>query len=159
MDIINKIDMLLNERKLKNKDIAQYLDLKPQVVTDWRAGRSRSYEKYLPQIASFFDVKIEYLIGEPEESRTVYIEGDIRLNAPGEDELLRKYRGLSTKGKNKAVDYINDLMFNPENVSEQEKYHFPTAAYDGRFTGDKVPYSQADIKKILNSDGVEGEDF
>ena len=38
------------------------LGLTAQAVTDWRAGRSKSYTKYLPQIAAYFGVSIEYFL-------------------------------------------------------------------------------------------------
>ena len=159
MHIIDRINLLMNERNLKNKDIADFLKLRAQVVTDWRAGRSRSYEKYLPQIASFFDVTMEYLIGETEKNGTAHPDDALSHVDLSEKHMLEKYRTLSDKGKKKAVEYIDDLAFNPDNVDDNFQYMLATAAFDGRYTTEKIPYSLKEVKSILESDDIEGEDF
>lgn len=63
MFIINKINYLMEKKEIKNKELASVLGLTAQAVTDWRAGRSKSYTKYLPQIAAYFGVSIDYLTG------------------------------------------------------------------------------------------------
>ena len=156
MEIIEKINLIMLEKKIKNKDVAAFLNLKPQLVSDWRSGRSRSYEKYLPQLAAFFGVKVDYFVNN----------GPLNFNGAqnsekgaGEEELLRKYNLHSEKGKKKAIEYIDDLVFNPDNVDDNFRYMLATAAFDGRYTTEKIPYSTKEVKSILESDEIEGEDF
>lgn len=63
MDTLNRIVELMKQNQCENRDLAVHLNLNRQVVTDWKAHRSRSYKKYLPQIAEFFGVSVEYLLG------------------------------------------------------------------------------------------------
>jgi transcriptional regulator with XRE-family HTH domain len=55
------------ELKIKGKlqkDLTGFLGLKEEAFSDWKAGRSSSYLKYLPQIAKFLGVSIDYLAGQ-----------------------------------------------------------------------------------------------
>lgn len=63
MDTITKINYLMEKNGVKNRDLANHLGLTAQAVTDWRAERSKSYAKYLVQIADFFNISIEFFTG------------------------------------------------------------------------------------------------
>lgn len=43
--------------------LASHLQIDPNVITNWRAGRSTSYMMYLPTIAEFFNVSLDWLGG------------------------------------------------------------------------------------------------
>ena len=66
---LNKIIDLMSQHSCDNQKLATALGLNRQVVTDWKAGRSKSYKKYLPQIAEYFNVSIDYLLGKTEEEQ------------------------------------------------------------------------------------------
>ncbi len=63
MYTINKISDLMEEKGLKQKDLTDYLGINKNVYTGWKSGRIKSYTKYLPQIAEFLDVSVDYLLG------------------------------------------------------------------------------------------------
>ena len=60
---MNIILSLLQERKIEQKTLADYIGVSQQKFTDWKSGRVKSYNKYLPQIADFFGVSVDYLLG------------------------------------------------------------------------------------------------
>ncbi len=60
---LNRIMTLLNVQGKQQKDLAEELGIKKNNITDWKSGKSKSYTKYLPQIAAFFGVSIDYLTG------------------------------------------------------------------------------------------------
>lgn len=62
--ILNNIIHLLDTRNINQKELAEYLGLNPQAVTNWKNKTSKSYKKYLPQIASFFNIPIDYLLSD-----------------------------------------------------------------------------------------------
>ena len=66
---LNKIIDLMSQNACDNQKLATALGLNRQVVTDWKAGRSKSYKKYLPQIAEYFNVSVDYLLGKTEEEQ------------------------------------------------------------------------------------------
>ena len=65
------------------KDLANYLNVSPNVITNWKNGSSRSYRKYVHQIAEYFDVSVDYLLGKEKEPATdsdgFRLEDDIDL--------------------------------------------------------------------------------
>ena len=68
MDTLNRIIDLMKLKNCDNQMLASALGLNRQVVTDWKAERSKSYMKYLPQIADYFGVTVDYLIGQNQQA-------------------------------------------------------------------------------------------
>ena len=64
MDSLSKIISLMNERGIDNKTMASFLGLDRQVVTDWKARRSKSYTKYIYQIATLLGVQVHELLDD-----------------------------------------------------------------------------------------------
>ena len=52
----------MEEKHIQQKELAEFLQIKN--VSDWKSGKSKSYTKYLPQIAEFFGVSVDYLLGK-----------------------------------------------------------------------------------------------
>lgn len=64
-DVLVRIDGLLGVQRGRTKELAEYLGYtNANVISDWRAGRSKSYMKQLPKIAEFLGTTVEYLTGE-----------------------------------------------------------------------------------------------
>ena len=64
MEVLNNIICLLKSSGKKQKELTSYLSLSHNVFTEWKAGRNNSYKKHLPEIAEFFGVSIDYLLGK-----------------------------------------------------------------------------------------------
>lgn len=56
-------DELLIQNK-KQGDLAEFIGVTANVITDWKSGRIKSYTKYIHGIAQFLNVSVEYLRGE-----------------------------------------------------------------------------------------------
>ena len=91
MDTLNRIIDLMKLKNCDNQMLASALGLNRQVVTDWKAERSKSYMKYLPQIADYFGVTVDYLLGktdekEPESTRRpgvrIPVYGNVAAGVP-----------------------------------------------------------------------------
>ena len=65
---LNKILELVDKNNIKQKDLTDYLGISKNAFTNWKGGFSQSYNKYLPQIAEFFNVSIDYLVGRDDEN-------------------------------------------------------------------------------------------
>ena len=72
MDVLTKILMLLDEKHMQQKELSDYLGLSKNTMTGWKNGNNNSYMKYLPKIAEFFGVSVDYLLGK----ETPAIEND-----------------------------------------------------------------------------------
>lgn len=75
MCTLEMIIHLLKQQHKKQKDLTDFLGLTKNTFTNWKGGASESYKKYLPQIADFFNVSVDYLIGK-EKAPAVNGEGD-----------------------------------------------------------------------------------
>ena len=69
MCVLDRISMLLKEQDKKQKDLCNYLGISKNVFTDWKGGRNKSYRSYLPAIANYFGVSVDYLLGNTDERR------------------------------------------------------------------------------------------
>lgn len=67
MEILERIVELLQKQGKKQKDLTDFLGIDKNVFTGWNNGRLKSYMRYLPQIAEFFNVSIDYLTGKEQE--------------------------------------------------------------------------------------------
>lgn len=51
------------------KELADAIGVHPNVITAWKNGSLKSYRKYLPEIADFFGVTVEWLTGKTDIKR------------------------------------------------------------------------------------------
>ena len=77
MSIIDRICDLLEKQNKSQKDLADHLGIGKNRITDWKAGRIHSYTKYLPQIAEFFGVSIDYLLGTPSPAEASLLPAEL----------------------------------------------------------------------------------
>lgn len=64
MDImLERIFDLIGTRHGEIKRLADAIHVSPNTITDWKAGRVKSYPKYAPQIAEFYGVSLDWLCG------------------------------------------------------------------------------------------------
>lgn len=68
LEVLNRICVILDEKGITQKELCEFLGLKNKSFTEWKAGRSTSYMKKLPQIAEFLGVSVEYLLGKEKSS-------------------------------------------------------------------------------------------
>lgn len=99
MRILNNITLLLKEKNKTQKSLTDYLGLSKNIFTDWKSGKCKSYNAYLPQIAEFFDVSIDELVGNNDRKSPNYTYAAY-------DELTRE---LSPEQIKQLVDFANYL--------------------------------------------------
>lgn len=92
-DVLKRIITELKEKKLKQKDLTDYLNISENCFGSWKRDANQSYLKYLHGIAQFLGVSVEYLRGETDiKNPSTSGEGtDIILTAQ-EIELIKAYR-------------------------------------------------------------------
>ena len=64
MSILDNIIKKLKSSGRSQKELCEFIGIRQQVFTDWKANRNQSYRKYLPEIANFFQISVSELIGE-----------------------------------------------------------------------------------------------
>lgn len=64
MDImLERLFQLIGSKHGAKKELADAIGIPANVITDWRAGRNKSYPKYAPQIAEYYGVSLDWLSG------------------------------------------------------------------------------------------------
>ena len=96
METLAIICNLLKIKKLKQKDLTDYIGLSKNNFTDWKSGKSNSYIKYLPQISEFLNVSVDYLLGREEIQKKGDAIADIILEIKSNSDLLEVVQNLRT---------------------------------------------------------------
>lgn len=98
----NILELLGRERGSKSR-FCKSLNLSLSIIGDWKSGKTLSYEKHLPEIADYFGVTIDYLLGrEPAQEHK-----ENNLNDQ-EIELVQNYRRADPSIK-KAINKLLDM--------------------------------------------------
>lgn len=85
------------------KKLADTIGINPQIITNWKCGTSKSYRKYLKQIAAYFGVSVEYLLGneQKEEPQPEQVDlSDVELG------FLGDYKELTEENKATVRDMV-----------------------------------------------------
>lgn len=92
MDTLDKIINLLKQQGRFQKELTDYIGVSKGTFTDWKSGKTVSYNRYLPKIAEFFDVLVDYLVGKDENPQKNY-----------DDELMEYLEELKTRPEMKML--------------------------------------------------------
>lgn len=119
MTVWERINKRMNEKGILQKDLAKYLDTRPQTITDWKNGKTKSYQKFLPQIAEYLDVSVNYLLGKDEPR----LEPNIGEILPSDNMYKRPLyesvsAGFGAYANNSIVGWIPILIENPYDVED-----------------------------------------
>ena len=102
MSTIDKISTLLKENKKTQKDLMDFLGLEKSSFTAWKAGKNTSYKQYIKEIADFFGVSTDYLLGKDDED---YIKAYDETGEPLflDDEVREIVDSLRTRPEMKIL--------------------------------------------------------
>lgn len=119
---------LLDEKGLKNADVARATGISNMTLSDWKNGKSTPKQDKLMRIAEFLGVSLEYLMtGKEPEINFDYIYADgnaeflIEVSKKAKDkdfvERMMKYMSLLSEDK-KSVDDMIDFLHAKERQGE-----------------------------------------
>lgn len=138
MDILDRITELLG--KTEQQKLTDYLKLQKSAYTDWKAGKSKSYRKYLIEIADFFDVSLDYLVYGKENK--------LEQN---EAEMLEIFQEFDDREQVKIIGRMEEWLEEKrkrEAISQSQKIVGVQVARrtDGKFV--KEPVTAEEMEKI-----------
>jgi transcriptional regulator with XRE-family HTH domain len=118
--IHEKITALLEQRRLKKRDLARALGVSPQTATDICKGRSAITLPHLRNLVSFFEVRAEFWLDDeklaPEELDRVAARGALAAwgraglaQVPDADRFLRRLRTFVVQHRNEFLAMFPDL--------------------------------------------------
>ena len=109
MDILlERIIECIGPRHGAKKELAEHLGIHPNVITNWLNGRNKSYRRYVNEIAAFYGVSVDYLLGN----------ADSKEKQPVKDELIAFYGDVKD---DLTPDDIDDLMVAMRAKAERNK--------------------------------------
>lgn len=100
MDTLNKIIEIMESKKIKQKELTDYLGVQNTVFTKWKAGTSTSYLKHITKISEFLGVSTDYLLGTEANKKS----------PDKKSELEEIYSQLSQADKEKVMEYARLLL-------------------------------------------------
>ena len=89
------LELLKNQGKTQ-KQLCDYIGIGKQTFSNWKSGISSSYNKYLYQIANFFNVSVDYLLKDKKSTEK---------GPPFSSESLKEYVVFHRDGKNVKVKF------------------------------------------------------
>lgn len=102
--VFDNIMRLMKKQNKKQKELTDYLGVSKNVFTEWKAGRLASYQKYIPEIARFFHVSVDSLLGY----HTPEIE---TWDLPDEDETgIRTIPVLGCVAGGIPIEMVEDIQ-------------------------------------------------
>lgn len=117
MDILlERIVECIGPRHGAKKELADYLSIHPNVITNWLNGRNKSYRRYVKEIASYFDVSADYLLGKTDKKEK---QPDSHVEDTAfEDELIAFYGEVK---RDLTDDDIDDLKVAMQAKAERNR--------------------------------------
>jgi len=80
LDTFDNVSRIMKEKRISQRDLAEYLHVTEFRVSHWKNGRSESYMKYMPQIAEFLGVQVgEIFAGEQKDPVISFDDGKAKI--------------------------------------------------------------------------------
>ncbi|MBO5990949.1 MAG: hypothetical protein J6R00_04800, partial [Lentisphaeria bacterium] len=80
--VLGNILFLIGDQRGAKTNFLKDLELPSSTIGDWKNGRNKSYMKRLPEIASYFDVSVDYLLGNTDIKKTPSSEEESETKKP-----------------------------------------------------------------------------
>lgn len=100
MDTRDRIFDLLDKKGIEQKAFAKEVGVSPSIVSNWRKGKSNSYNDHLVKIAQVLGTTTADLLGEQNENSPL----------PEEGGLLADYDALTARNQEKVREYLALLL-------------------------------------------------
>lgn len=106
-ELYNRIEMLCEKKKITVTEMCRKTNISRGSLTDLKANRSKSLsQKALSKIADYFEVSIDYVLGNNSESN----ENNLDEQLEGIDfALMSETEGLTNEQKQTVINYIKFL--------------------------------------------------
>ena len=106
LDTFNRIEALLAFNNQKQKELTDYLGLQKGTFTKWRNGENQSYLKYVNGIATFFNVSVDYILGNTDIKNKPAADSDeLNLN-DNEREALDLFKSLPPDAQTTVLKFL-----------------------------------------------------
>ncbi len=105
---MNRLKELRKQKKILQKDLAEYIGRAPSAVSGWETGRYEIDNDSLFKLADFFGVTVDYLLGrdtteqEPVDDFTYALYNETKeLSGEDKQQLINMARFLKSQKENR----------------------------------------------------------
>lgn len=89
-----------------SKELADYLGLSHNAVAEWKSGKSKSYMRYLHEIAAKYGVSVAWLKGETNEKSPLGNDAERALD----EEIISRLCALTPEEIQRVDDFVQGLL-------------------------------------------------
>ena len=98
------------EKNLSIKSLADIIGVKPYTISDWETGRSEPSINNLIKLSNFFNVRLDFLVGntlpqDDEYDEIINIINNFQTRVY-DDEINELFSGLSNKNRKKLINIL-----------------------------------------------------
>ena len=105
-----RITELRREKNMTQRRLAEELNISQGNLCDWEKGRTEPDIAKLCQLAAYFEVSLDYLVGNADESEIVYTERNLKHD---ETNLLNLFAQLTPERRRLVVELLRELSGKP----------------------------------------------
>lgn len=102
-EIVSRILIEMKKCGYDQKTFAKELEISPQIITDWKKGKTNSYTRYIQKISDMLKVSSDYLLTGVEPPA-------VPQHDPQTLAALAKFEQLSVEDRAKVLGYIEGLI-------------------------------------------------
>lgn len=111
MNTVSIILKLINEKQITEQKFLSDLGFNRTLLSDWKSGKSKSYNRHLAKIAEYFDVSTDYLLGKTDIKNKPTANKDSEL-IKAEAELLELFRNVPEENQSLVLEMIEAALKN-----------------------------------------------
>ena len=112
MDFMTRLYDLREERNMKQKELADMLNIKPSAISKYEKGVSQPGIPTIIKIADIFHVSVDYLLGLS-SVKNPYSSDKF---TPKEAEIITKYRKLTKENQIRIDERIGAMVDGQKNL-------------------------------------------
>ncbi|MGN0327248.1 MAG: helix-turn-helix transcriptional regulator [Lachnospiraceae bacterium] len=118
------ISILRSERELTQRDLASLLNVSNGAVGMWETGKRQPDLNMILNIAKFFDVSVDYLLGieHSKEINNLNFQIDGRQLSPDEESLLQAFNQCSEECRQYLIAKAQVLAIEGLSAATTEEY-------------------------------------
>lgn len=156
ISILDIITIELERQNKSQKDLCEYLGMTKNTYTNWKAGKSSSYKKYLPEIAEYLNVSIDYLLGKEdhEQKKVPDLKANNSTLSEQEQTIIKIFREATEEDRLEMIASIINIKNN------QQRGHLVYRA--ARSVDHREPtierISESDLQKLRTAHPVTSEE-
>ena len=103
---MNRLYELRTEKKLSQRDMAKILNISQGTFNNWENAKTEPSIEQLKTLSRFFEVSIDYLVGNSDDYGLIKIESKIDAE---EIEILRKLDKFNKEARCALLAFINTV--------------------------------------------------